>query len=130
MPGPNFTGLDKGMEATGAIRQYRAVIQAGNEKCTEASVAGNRVVGVCQEEITAADATSGRVANIRLAGITYAIAGATGITRDARVGADAQGRMIVATVGQTPCGVVRDVPGTVAVGDFITVQLTPGLPVV
>lgn len=131
MPGPTFAGGDKGFTMTTATTtRFRAVMQVTNESVKQADTAGARCVGICQEQVSTADATAGRVANVRMEGISRAIAGDTSPTRGTRVTTDNQGRLVAATTGNTPIGVVVSAPGTPAAGDWIDVELTPGLPVV
>lgn len=126
MPGPNVI-LDKGYQATGAIRQFRVVVQAAaNESCTEAAALGARPLGVCQEECSAADGTLGRVVNIRKMGNSRCIAGAV-LAGGTPVRADAQGRIVAlaaATANQLQLGVTTS--SSTAIGDHIDVDLTPG----
>ena len=119
--GPNYV-LDKGFIAGNAIGQFRAVVQTGDQTCALAGAAGD-VLGVCQEEISAQDATDGRVADIRIMGITRMIAGAA-VTRRDRVAADAQGRAVLATTGQAVIGIAWT--AATAAGEHIDVLLTPG----
>ena len=127
MPGPNMV-LDKGFAATTAIRQFRAVVDTANEACREATTLGERCVGFCQEEVSADDATNGRVTNVRMQGVSRAIAGNATPVRGARVATDTQGRMVIAATGHIPIGIVRAAPAVPVAGDHIDVELTPGLP--
>lgn len=119
--------MPKGYKATTAIRQFRGVVLSADDSVAEASVAGARIAGVCQEEVSADDATNGRIANILMLGITRAVASAA-IARDARVAVGADGRFATATVGQIPVGVALN--AAAAAGDHFHFELTPGLPAV
>lgn len=129
MPGPNFV-LDKGYQPTGAVRQFRVVTAStsNKEQCAEAASAGAAPLGVCQDEISAANATSGRVANIRIMGISRCIAGAALATIGTPVRTDNQGRVVAmaaTTANQNQLGITRTAAS--AAGDHIDVQLTPGV---
>lgn len=128
MAGPNFTGLDKGYLATTAVRQFRAVVDTANESMREATTLGERCVGFCQEEVSAQDATDGRIANVRMQGISRAIAGNATPVRGARVASDAQGRVVIAATGHIPIGIVRSAPAVPVAGDHVDVELVQGLP--
>lgn len=128
MPGPNFV-LDKGYQPTGAVRQFRAVTAStsNKEQCAEATSAGARVLGICQEEVTAGNATNGRVASIRIMGISRCIAAAA-LAIDVPVRVDNQGRvqaMAATTANQNQVGITRTASANA--GDHIDVQLTPGV---
>lgn len=131
MPGPNSI-LDKGYQPTGAVRQFRAVTRStsNKEQCAEAASAGAAVLGVCQEEISADDATRGRVANIRIMGISRCIAGAALTTIGTPVRTDNQGRVV--TLGATATNLQLGITQTAAAaaGDHVDVMLTPGASVV
>lgn len=128
MPGPNF-GLDKGYQPTGAVRKFRVVTRStsNKEQCAEAASAGALPLGVCQEEISADDATRGRVADIRISGISRCIAGAALTTIGVPVRTDNQGRVVTlaaATANQNQLGITQT--AAAAAGDHIDVLLTPG----
>ena len=122
--------LNKGFQAAGAITQFRFVeLVSGQERqVQQASALNNLVVGVCQETITADDATKGRVANIAMMGVTLVEAGAA-ITKGAKVRTDAQGRAVALA---NTAGTVDQVAGIAlddasAAGDWIAILLTPGV---
>lgn len=120
--GPNYV-LDKGFRAAAAIGQFRAVVQTGDEDCNLAGAAGD-VLGVCQEEISADDATNGRVADIRILGITRIIAGAA-VARRAKVASDASGRAVTAVATNPVIGIALTAAS--AADEHIDVLLTPGV---
>lgn len=130
--GPNY-GLAKGFAADTAIPKFRAVRQTDTEHCALANAAGQQILGVCQEEITANDATNGRIANIRMEGITRAIAGAAIAQGDA-VSVAADGRVVPAPAPAAPAvGATTTVhhvgicmTAVTAAGDHIDLWLTPG----
>lgn len=129
MPGPNFV-LDKGFQPTGAVRKFRAVVRSttNKEQCAEGSVAGAKILGICQEEISADDAARGRVAQIREMGASRCIAGAVMTTLDIPVTIDNQGRIVpltAATANQNQAGILQT--AAAAAGDHVDVLLTPGV---
>jgi hypothetical protein len=123
--GPTYV-LDKSAPAVGAIRQYRAVELTGDgTTVTEAGTAGAGVIGICQEEISADDAALGRVASIRILGVSYAVAGAA-VAAGARVRTDNQGRLTAlaaTTANQEVVGIALN--AAAAAGDPLAVLLTP-----
>ena len=126
MPGPNMV-LDKGYKANGAVTQFRGVVLADDTSVTQAAAAGARCVGISQETATAQDATDGRIINVRVQGISRAVASAA-VTRDARVAVQADGRFAAATATQVPVGIA--LTAAAAAGDHFNVELTPGMPAV
>ncbi len=130
MPGPTAV-VPKSFQVTTAVRQFRWVTQVANETAKEADAVGQRAIGICQEEVSADDATNGRVAAVWLAGsISRAIAGDATPVKGARVTTDAQGRTIIAATGNVVLGIVVSAPTTPAAGDHIDVQIAAALPVV
>ena len=118
--------LDKGYKTTAAITQFACVVQTADDTVVQAAAASAFIIGVCQETISAADGTSNRVANIRVAGISRAINGTAGaLARGTRVTSDASGRVVAATTGKFVVGVVT-VAGA-AQGDIVEIELTPGV---
>jgi hypothetical protein len=102
--GPNIV-LDKGFQATTAITQFRAVTQTADTAVKQTDAAAAVALGVCQENISAADATSGRIADVRMMGITRAINGTAGaLARSTLVATDNVGRVVAATTGQAAIG--------------------------
>jgi hypothetical protein len=124
--GPNYV-LDKGFIANSAVVQFHAVKLAADDQVTAVTAAGEQAIGVCQEEITAGDATSGRVTDVRILGISRVVAGAA-VTRGALVRVNAAGRAIAlagtAGVNENVLGMALT-PAT-ADGEHIDVLLTPG----
>lgn len=121
--GPNDI-LSKGFVADTAVPLYYAVRQTDTEHVAVANTAGQFVLGICQEEISADDATVGRVARIRMQGISRGVAGAA-IARGARVAAAADGRLVGAAAGNAVVGVA--LTATTAAGEWCDVLLTPGV---
>jgi len=97
MAGPNYV-LSKGWVAGGAITKFRFVeLNAAGTSVTQANAPGEPVIGVAQEEISAGDATSGRVVNVALMGITRAIAGSILGTSGVQISTDASGRVVASS---------------------------------
>lgn len=121
MAGPNYV-LSKGWTAGGAIGKYRFVeLATDGLTVTQANAAGDPCIGVCQEEVTAGDATNGRVVNVAVAGISRAIAGAVLANAGVQVGTDASGR-VVAAAANNVLGILLQ-PAT-ATGNHVDVLLT------
>lgn len=123
MAGPNY-GLAKGHEAAAAITQFRAVKLTGTEKVTPASVAKEQVLGICQDTITADDATQGRVAAVLYSGISRTIAG-DAITQFARVATDSVGRVVPLVAPGAQVGIALQAASNA--GEHVDVFLTPGV---
>lgn len=118
--------LDKGYLPTAAIGRFRVVLQASTTTVTQAAAATGALLGICQEEVSAQDATDGRVVNVRIQGRSRAINGTAGaLAVGVRVTSDASGRVVAASAGNTVVGVVR-VAGA-AQGDHVEIDLTPGV---
>lgn len=126
MPGPNHV-LDKGFAVGGstAIPQFSCVKQSAKETVIIAG-AGDKVIGVVQEDVTAGDATLGRVVAVRPLGlgISRCIAAAA-IAIDDHVAVAASGRVTpTTTAGALIVG--RAVTAATAAGDHVDVLLTGG----
>jgi hypothetical protein len=128
MPGPNFV-LDKGFTAEAAIAQFNVVKVGTNpEGCTPVTATNDAPLGIAQEAASAANATNGRVINVRLLGISRCIGNGV-INRGSRVRAHSSGQ-VVALAGTA--GLVEFVVGiattaSATTGDHIDVLLTPGV---
>lgn len=117
--------LEKSAKADGALTKFRAVKAGSSQDHVAASTAATDVViGIVQEEVTADDATKGRVVNIRILGVSHAIAGAA-LSPYTRVTVDATGRMVAAAAGNTQVGIWTT--NATAANDRGTVLLTPGV---
>lgn len=123
MPGPNDV-LSKGFIADSAIPKFYAVKLSGKENCTVVTVKGELTEGVCQEEITADDVTDGRVAAVRVMGITNCVASAA-ISQGDEVTVAADGRVatVVAASGDRVLGIAQN--AAAQAGDWVPVLLTP-----
>lgn len=123
--------LDKGFGAGGAITQFRFVeLVAGQtdpRQVQQVDGLGDTVIGVCQETITAQDATDGRIANIALIGVSLVESGGA-VTQGAKVRSDASGRAVAldgtAGVNDQVAGIAFD--AATGAGEWISVLLTPG----
>lgn len=120
MVGPS-KGLTKGYLAGGAIGKYRAVELAAGEVVTQANAGTDAIIGICQEEISAGDATLGRIASVQLSGISRCIAGAS-FAIGATVMTDGTGRVITATATNRQIGIAQQ--AAAAAGDHVDVLLT------
>lgn len=116
--------LNKGFQANEAITQFRFVkLGTGSRNVDICDTAGEAALGVCQEEITAADATNGRIANVAILGISLVESGAA-VSAGAKVQTDASGRAIAALTGDHVLGVALDAAG--GAGEWIAVLLSGG----
>lgn len=121
MPGPNDV-LSKGLIADTAIPKFYAVKLSGKENASVCDTLGEVAIGVCQEEITADDVTDGRVAAVRIMGISNCVASAA-ITQGAEVTVAADGRVVTAGTGHRVLGVAMN--AAAQAGDWVPVLLTP-----
>ena len=128
MPGPNFV-LDKGFYAETAVNLFYAVKQGTAAESVTAVTAVNEFAwGIAQEATTLADAQAGRAINVRLMGISRAVAQAP-ITRGARVRTHSSGKLTVlaGTAGTVEFIVGIATTAAAADGDHFDVLLTPGV---
>lgn len=96
--GPNEV-LDKGFRADTAIPRFHAVVLTDVENCALATSAGASVLGFSQEEVSEDHSNRGRVVNVRVFGITRAIAGAAlALFEQVEVAAD--GRVVPQDTGE------------------------------
>ncbi len=128
MSGPNFV-LDKGYKVASAtaVTQFQVVKLSADDTVTPVSATTDQPIGVAQEACAAADATLGKVINIRMFGISRCVAGGS-ITRGDIVKPNASGAVIVApAVAGTndKCLGIALVSGVS--GDHIDVAIVPGL---
>lgn len=127
MPGPNMV-LDKGMYPDAASNSFKCqkLVTTAKEHVTEAG-AGEPVFGVLQETVSSDDVTNGRVANIRVMGISRCIADGA-ITIGDKLEAGATGyvsKATATTAKQYQVGIALTTVTTA--GDHIDVLLTPGV---
>jgi len=123
--GPNFV-LDKGYQATTAITQFRAVTLTANDQVKQADGAAQFALGIGQETVSAADATSGRITDVRILGISRAINGTAGaLARMTRCTVDTSGRVVAAATTNPVLGVTLSAAS--AQGDQVDFLLTPGV---
>jgi len=69
--------LDMSFLASEALTQFQAVTLDTAGTISAADAQGERIIGICQEAVTAADVTNGRVVNVRVLGVSRAIASGT-----------------------------------------------------
>ncbi len=121
MAGPAYA-ISKGWIAGEAITKYEFVKLTGAEVLNVCDTQGESAIGVCQDEISAADATSGRIANVAVIGISRVIAGATIAIQDP-ITPGADGRAEVATTADQVVGIALQ---AAVDGDHMDVLLTQG----
>lgn len=131
MPGPNQT-LSKGFYVDAASNQFKLqkLVPGAKEHVTQAG-AGELIVGVLQETVSAQDVTDGRIANIQMSGLARVISGAAAsgvIAIGDRLVADASGCVKTApaaTAKQNQVGIA--LTASAATGDHLDIALTPGV---
>lgn len=121
MAGPNAV-YDKGFPAGEALTKFHGVTLETNGNVDMADAQGEAIIGVTQEYATTEDAGLGRIVNVRLLGITRAIAGAE-IARGVAVTVTAAGRFEPALTGDFVAGVAMSGPSVN--GDQFDLFLTP-----
>jgi hypothetical protein len=120
--GPNEI-LDKGFVATDEVPWFHVVKHTGIDECALQDDAGGDWLGIAQEEANEEDVSDGRVIRVRMEGISRAVCGDDVSFRD-RVTGDAAGFVVPAGAGDHVVGIALTAGGT---GDWINVQLTPGV---
>jgi hypothetical protein len=118
--GGNFI-LDKGYDAGGVIRKYRAVKFSADETVVELTASTDVCIGIEQFGVTVTEQAKGKGASVRTAGRSVMEAGAAIATVGTPVMADTQGRAVVATSTNRVIGVTEDTAGVA--GDQISVML-------
>lgn len=104
----------------GAIGQFKGVMHSAAGVVKQADAAGVQIIGVCQETISAADATAGRVTAIQTGGVARCKAGAA-IAVNAEVQVDADGDFITALATDWVVGIARTAAG--ADGDVFDMKV-------
>lgn len=123
MAGPNDL-LTKSFKPSAAVPRFTCVTLGGEPETVDpANAKGEFVIGVCQEEITAADVTDGRYAAVRVAGITYAVANAA-IAQGAKVATQTNGKVATAAATEAVVGIAMN--AATAADEWVPVLLTPG----
>ncbi len=114
--------LDKAFEANEALNQYRFVklVTANERDVDQCDSAGEAMIGVVQEEVSAGDATNGRFVDVRLMGVSVVEAGAA-ITKGAVVTTDTAGKAKTGISTEIALGIALDDAG--ADTDLIAVLL-------
>lgn len=120
MAGPGYV-LSKGWLAGEAMTKYEFVKLVGSETINAVDTQGEKALGVLQEEVTADDATNGRIVNVAVAGISRVIAGAT-ITEFDLLTTGADGRAEVAATGDVVVGIALQ---AAVDGDHMDILLSP-----
>jgi D-arabinose 1-dehydrogenase-like Zn-dependent alcohol dehydrogenase len=113
----NFV-LDKGYRAATAITKYRAVKYSSAETVTPVTAIADRIAGIAQWAVTAAELARGKGTDVRMIGISEAEA-ASAIALGAEVGLAADGRVKTAAIGERIIGRCVGHPATAA-GDRIS----------
>lgn len=121
MAGPNYV-LSKGFKAGAAITQYRFVSLAAAETVTQTATLGAAAIGVAQETISTADATSGRIVNVALLGVSRCIAGQVLATPGIQVASNASGQVKTVGTGENSVGILLN--AATATGAHVDVLLT------
>ncbi|HVI77444.1 MAG TPA: hypothetical protein VM715_04660 [Candidatus Acidoferrum sp.] len=124
--GPNYV-LDKGYVVDTVVLEFRAVTLTSNTHVKQSDAAAQFVLGVAQWQVddTAKIAYGKVTVDVRILGITRAIAGVANIARMQKVGVDALGRITNAGVAGSPALGIAMTPSS-QVGDQVDVLLTPG----
>jgi hypothetical protein len=113
--------LDKGRKPESALTIYRACkVGSAEESVTAVTADTDLLEGVVQFGVSAGELTKGKLASVRMEGITPWEAGAA-ITKGALVTIDASGRCIAATTGKRVHG--RALYVAANSGDVIGVEL-------
>lgn len=123
MAGPT-TGHSLTFQPVAAVSKYHAVVHSGTTPgaCTTAG-ANAVILGICQDEVDAADVANGRQAQVRIDAVVRAVAGAA-VACHALVATNASGRLVTATTGQNVVG--RALTAAGANGDHMDVLLMVG----
>jgi hypothetical protein len=118
----NFV-LDKGYKVAAGqiVTKFRAVKFSAAETVTPVTAIGDRIAGVVQFSVSAAELLKGKGASVRVAGITEAEASGA-VAVGAAVGLAADGRVKTAAIGERIVGTCVGHPATNA-GDSISLRL-------
>jgi len=116
--------LDTSAYAENEIPWYHVVKQVGVEHVEVTGNAGEEHVGICQEYADDVDVERGRIVRVRLEGVSRAVASAA-IPLLSKVAATNDGRVAVATSGQTVVGIARSAASEA--GDWLNVQILHGV---
>lgn len=114
---------DYSMVPTEAVTQFYCVKLSGNMAVDLNDTQGERCIGICQDEITAGDVTNGRIAAVRTAGGSRAVASAA-ISADAVLTSTGDGRVMTAATGDFPIGYA--LTAAAAANDQLEIMLQPG----
>lgn len=119
--------MDQPTVAAGAIGQFKAVELTARQTVQQCDATNDLAYGICQEEVSAADAVNGRVIGVRVEGVSRCIAGAAiAVGASVRVtGTVGKLQTCAATTAkQNQVGIAQT--AAAADGDHFDVLLTPG----
>ena len=129
--GPNWAGLDKGFLAKGSdAYKIGQPVKFDTDPQSVSAISGaltaTTVVGICQENIDANKVATGKaIINVRLAGLSKGIAGATNIPKGTRLTVNTSGQFVAATTGNRVIATATEV-GPATVGLLMDVILADG----
>jgi hypothetical protein len=120
MAGPDYV-LDKGFTAASALTQFTFVKFSADEAVTAVTGATDRVIGVTQQPVVAADVNKQAV-DVRIVGISKVKVGTGGVTRGLDVNIDAAGLVVApGAAGTISRGIALQ---TGVAGDLVDVFIT------
>jgi len=130
--------LDKGIpvlstynsSAAAGVLAFRCVKWATGGTIDISTADTDVIIGVVQQNIDADEVATGKaVANVRIQGVTTLLCTTSAsVVIGSKVTPTTSGGVKLAATGDVPCGVVVGVTGTIADGNLIKVELTPGMP--
>lgn len=118
--GPQLV-LQESFVPDGPVGQFRAVMITDNENAKQADTAGAFVAGFCQDEINQDDQERGRLAAVRIIGVSRAVA-AVALDAGQAVSVDGEGRVRPAQAGDFVIG--RCVTPVTDANDWTSVLVT------
>lgn len=132
--------LDKGIpvlstynsSAAAGVLAFRCVKWAAGGTIDLSVADTDVIIGVVQMNIDADEVLTGKaVANVRVQGVTTLLCTtAASIVLGSKVTPSTAGGVKLAASGDVPCGIAVGITGTIADGNLIKVELTPGMPVI
>lgn len=119
MAGPDYV-LDKGFTAASALTQFTFVRQSADEAVTAVTATTDRVIGVVQQPVVAADVNKQAV-DVRVLGASKVKVGTGGVTRSNDVMIDASGQAVApGAAGTRSVGIALQ---TGVAGDLVDVLI-------
>lgn len=119
MAGPDYV-LDKGFTAASALTQFTFVRQSADEAVTAVTATADRVIGVVQQPVVAADVNKQAV-DVRILGASKVKVGTGGVTRSNDVMIDASGQVVApGAAGTRSVGIALQ---TGVAGDLVDVLI-------